>query len=181
MAYLANVVGILAVVLFVLSYQIKERKPLIIMNASSRVLYVAQYLLLGAFEGALLDTVALLVSVLCHSRDRGLIKKHLFLVMVASNLLIIGVGLTTYKNTFSLLPILGVIFETMALWLKREKHIRLCSLAGAPPWLVYNLYSHAYGSSIGNVITLVSLFVAILRYDVFKKEKRKEQPPRNPD
>ena len=175
MKYFANVLGILAVALFVCSYQIKNRKPLIAVNAASRVLYVAQYILLGAFEGALLDTVALLVSILCHSRDRGFIKKHLVWVILASNLLIIGVGLTTYQNLFSLLPIFGVIFETLALWLKREKQIRLCSLAGAPPWLAYNLYSHAYGSAIGNVITLVSLFVAILRYDVLKKEKGKGQ------
>ena len=44
-------------------------------------------------------------------------------------------------------------------------------LLGAPFWLVYNMLSAAYGSALGNVITLVSITVAIIRYDVLKKEK----------
>jgi hypothetical protein len=87
MDFLANVFGILAVVLFVLSYQIKKRKQLIAANAASRVLYVTQYILLGAFEGALLDTVAFFISLLCHNRDRGWLGRHFALVFVLSNLL----------------------------------------------------------------------------------------------
>ena len=168
MRFLATLFGIGAVVLFVLSYQIKSRKGLIAANAASRVLYVIQYLLLGAFEGALLDVSGFFVSVLCHQRDRAFIKKYLIFSVILSDLLIVGVGMLTYQNLYSLLPILGVIFETLALWLRRERHIRFTSLAAAPFWLAYNLYSAAYGSAIGNVIAVISISVAILRYDVFK-------------
>lgn len=170
MKTLATILGLCAVALFVLSYQIKKRKALIAANAASRILYVAQYLLLGAVEGALLDITAFFVSLLCGVRETAFVKKYFPLVLIASNLVIVGVGLITYQNLFSLLPILGVIFETLALWLRRERNIRLVSLAGAPFWLAYNLYCAAYGSAIGNVITLVSISVAILRYDVKKKE-----------
>ena len=170
MNILANAFGILAVILFVLSYQIKNRKALIATNAASRILYVVQYILLGAFEGALLDIIAFFISLLCHRRENKIIKNHFLLVIIASNALIVGAGLLTYKNIFSILPILGVIFEILALWFKREKHIRVFSLAGAPFWLAYNLYSAAYGSAIGNVITLVSISAAILRYDILKKK-----------
>ena len=44
-------------------------------------------------------------------------------------------------------------------------------LLGAPFWLVYNMMSAAYGSVVGNVFTLVSITVAIVRYDILKKEK----------
>ena len=67
------------------------------------------------------------------------------------------------------LPLAGFIL--LALWLRKERNIRFVSLAGAPFWLAYNLYSAAYGSAIGNVITLVSISVAILRYDVCKTKR----------
>ena len=172
MKYFANFLGLLAVALFVASYQIKSRKKLIIVNAASRILYVAQYVLLGAYEGALLDIVAFFISLLYHNRNK-IPKRYFVLVVIASNAAIIGVGLLTYQNIFSLLPILGVIFETLALWFNRERHIRIFSLAGAPFWLAYNVYSTAYGSAIGNVITLISISVAILRYDIRKKKKDK--------
>ena len=170
MDILANILGISAVVLFVLSYQIKSRRTLIAVNASSRILYVTQYLLLGAFEGALLDIIAFFISLLCHNRDSKLIKRYFALVLIGSNAIIIGAGLLTYRNLFSLLPIFGVIFEILALWFRHERNIRIFSLAGAPFWLAYNLYSNAYGSAIGNVITLVSISVAIFRYDILKKK-----------
>ena len=174
MDYLATLFGILAVALFVLSYQIKSRARLIAANAASRILYVIQYCLLGAFEGALLDVIAFFISLLCHRRESKWIRRYFVLFVIASNVVIIGAGMLTYQNLFSLLPIFGVIFETLALWLRRERHIRIFSLAGAPFWLAYNLYSAAYGSAIGNVITLISISVAILRYDVLKRDARKD-------
>ena len=174
MELIANILGILAVVLFVFSYQLKSRTNIIIVNAASRVLYVIQYILLGAFEGALLDVVAFVVSVIYSCRKKGIVKEHPQVVFVLSNLFIVGMGMLTYNNFISLLPILGVIFETLGLWLTRERHIRIVSLLGAPFWLVYNFISGAYGSSIGNVITIVSIAVAIIRYDILKKEISKK-------
>ena len=175
MKILANVIGILAVIMFVISYQLKSRRSIIFFNAGSRILYIAQYLLLGAFEGALLDTVAFLISLVYRAKDTRLIKNHLTITLIVSNLFIVGLGMTTYQNVYSLLPIIGVIFETLGLWLTKEKHIRLVSLLGAPPWLVYNFISGAYGSVIGNVITLVSIAVAIVRYDVLKRSNAEPQ------
>ena len=174
MTLLATIVGFCAVGMFVLSYQLKKRSAIILFNAGSRVLYVLQYILLGAFEGALLDIVAFLVSLLCARSNTGFIKKHYALTIVLANLAIIGLGLTVYKNIYSLLPILGVIFETLALWLKKERHIRFASLLGAPFWLAYNIICMAYASAVGNVFTLISITVAIVRYDILKKEVKEK-------
>ena len=170
MLLVANIIGIIAVAMFVLSYQFKTRRWIIIFNGGSRVFYVLQYILLGAFEGAVLDIVALLVTLLTDQRERNWLKKHYKLAIVASNVFIVAAGLTFYKNVFSLLPIIGVVFETGALWLTDEKKIRILSFFGAPFWLVYNLLVSAYGSVAGNVMTMVSIGLAIYRYDISKKE-----------
>ena len=172
-----NILGLLAVAMFVLSYQMKSRRNIILLNASSRLLFIIQYLLLGAFEGALLDTIAFFVSLLCQKRDHKFIKNHFALTVILSDVAIFALGMITYKNIFSLLPILGVIFETLALWMKKERTIRIASLLGAPFWLVYNTLNYAYGSSIGNVITLISIGIAIVRYDILKKQQPETDTP----
>ena len=171
MNILATVFGFFAVLMFVISYQLKKRKSIIIFNAGSRILYILQYIFLGAFEGALLDIVAFSVSLLCSKRDSKFIKKHFILTVILANVFIVVVGLTAYKNIFSLLPILGVIFETLALWLRKEKNIRIVSFLGAPFWLAYNVICGAYASALGNIFTLVSIAIAIIRYDILKKEE----------
>lgn len=75
-----------------------------------------------------------------------------------------------YKNVFSLFPLVGVMLQTGAFWPDDEKSIRRMSLSGSPFWLTYNLINRAYGSVVGDVLCIVSLVVAMLRYDLRKKE-----------
>ena len=60
----ALITCIAAVVLFLLNYQQKKRGRIIAFNVPSRTLYVLQYLLLGASEGAALDIMGMLSSML---------------------------------------------------------------------------------------------------------------------
>ncbi len=172
--FIANAVGVVAVLLFVLSYQLKTRRSIILCNVLSRGLYVVQYLLLGAFSGAVLDILGMGVSLLAQKKDAPALKRHLPLVIVATDLAVVGVGLLLYENIFSLLPILGVLLHTGAFWMTRERTIRRISFLGSPFWFVYNLISRAYGSAVGDVITMVSIAVAIVRYDLLGKEKPQE-------
>ena len=167
----AFIIGLLAVACFLLSYQMKRRKGIILINATSRALYILQYILLGAFDGAALDVSGIVASILAGKKDAPLIKKHLKLFVVGIDLIIIASGLIFYRNIFSLFPIVGVLLHTSAFWLEREKHIRLVSLLGSPFWLVFNITSGAYGSAIGDTLSIVSILIAIFRYDILNKHK----------
>lgn len=170
MVILAQLVGLLAVAVFLLSYQQRKRKNIILCNSVSRVLYVVQYVMLGAFEGAVLDVLGTLSSVMAGYKDKGFIKRHLKLIIVFINILIFVCGMFMYKNIFSLCPIIGVILHTSAFWITNEKIIRRVSLIGSPFWLIYNISSMAYGSAIGDALTIISILTAIYRYDVRRKE-----------
>lgn len=172
MKYIANAIGICAVIVFVLSYQQKTRRGIVICNAVSRALYVIQYILLFAFEGAILDVVGIIASVLAQQKDSPFIKKHLPIVAVCVNALIVVTGILLYRNVFSLLPMFGVLLHTGAFWLNKEKNIRIVSFLGSPFWLVYNLVTSAYGSAIGDVMTMCSIGIAMFRYDFKKKQPR---------
>ena len=64
MNILAFIIGLAAVACFLLSYQMKKRKGIILINATSRALYILQYILLGAFDGAALDISGMIASLL---------------------------------------------------------------------------------------------------------------------
>ena len=166
---IAQIIGLLAVATFLLSYQQKKRKNIILWNVTSRVLYILQYLVLGAYEGAVLDILGTVSSVAAQKKDKEIIRKNLKLVIVLIDFIIVAAGLALYENIFSLFPIAGVLLHTSAFWLNDEKIIRRVSFIGSPFWLEYNLSSLAYGSAIGNLLTLVSIGVAIYRYDIKKK------------
>ncbi|MBE7036338.1 MAG: YgjV family protein [Ruminococcaceae bacterium] len=168
---MAHILGVLAVVTFLLSFQFKTRRNIIAVNLTSRLLYILQYICLGAFEGAVLDFMGLLLSFFAGLKEKELITKHIKSIMVVNILLLLGVGFAMYQNIFSLFAILGIVFEIIALWLTKEKHIRVLSLIAAPLWFAYNLANTAYGSVVGNVFTMVSIGIAMARLDFNRKEK----------
>ena len=168
MQTLSLIIGLTAVAFYFLGYPQKKRENIIALNVTSRLLYILQYILLGAFEGAALDIAGAISSVLAGKKNSGFVKKHTKLIFSAINIIIIAVGLCLYKNVFSLLPIAGVLLHTVAFWIDDEKIIRIVSMAGSPFWLVYNFVSRAYGSCVGDLLSMVSIGISMYRYDIRK-------------
>jgi len=167
----AQIVGILAVATYLLSYQLKKRKHIIAVNATSSFLYVLQYILLGALEGAAIDVLSAVGAVTAHNKDKKFIAKHTKLIIILLNLLFLATGLALYKNVFSLFPIAGAILQMSAFWITSEKRIRQVSFLGTPFWLTYNIACQAYGSAIGSILCMISIGSAIYRYDIYPNKK----------
>ena len=160
----SQIIGFLAVASFLLSYQLKKRKDIILCNVLSRCLYILQYILLGAFEGAVLDVLGAISSVIAAKKHLPFIKKHTRIFVVCMDLIIVAAGLLLYVNPFSLLPIAGVLLHTTAFWINDEKMIRRVSLLGSPFWMIYNFSCLAYGSAVGDFLTMVSIVIAMIKY-----------------
>lgn len=71
----SQIIGLMAVAAFLLSYQQKKRSNIIALNAISRCLYVLQYLLLGAFSGAVLDILGTISSIIASKKHTSFVKK----------------------------------------------------------------------------------------------------------
>lgn len=162
---MAHILGILAVAAFLLSYQFKTRRNIIAVNLISRVLYVLQYVFLGALDGAALDFAGFLLSFFARYKEKDFVKRHYLIITIIVNFLLLVIGLAMYENVFSLFAVGGIICEVTALWLTKEKNIRILSLVAAPCWLAYNLANLAYSSAFGNVLAMVSIIIAMIRLD----------------
>ena len=180
--YIANAVGVLAAVIYVLSYQQKRRKWIVLLGAISRMLFVAQYVLLGAYEGAVLDVIGALAGLLAGRKEAPFIKKNLPWIIATIHLAILGVGIWLYVDVFSIFVIAATTLHVGALWFSKEKTIRRLSLAGSPCWLVYNVASKAYPSAVSDSFTIVSIIVAMFRYDFhFKGKKQRAKDAVQPE
>lgn len=167
----ALITGLAAVFFFLLSYQFPKRKAIIVCNVVSRVLYILQYLLLFAFEGAAMDISAIPSSVFAARKHSPFVQKYRWGIVLGVNCFVLVIGILVWRDWLSWIPVAGVLLETNALWMSREKHIRVFSLAALPFWLFYNLRCGAYGAALGNVLATASIVMAMLRYDLPSKSK----------
>ena len=174
MNMIPQIIGLLAVATFLFSYQQKKRKNIILFNTISCCLYILQYILLGAFSGAVLDILGAISSIIAGKKHTEFIKKHTKVVLISINACIIVAGgiIAIYnKSWLDLFSLTGVLLHTSAFWISSEKIIRRVSLLGSPFWFVYNLLSHAYGSAIGDILTMCSIIIAMIRHKNSDNEK----------
>lgn len=94
--------------------------------------------------------------------------------MISVNACMIVAGLTvafSNKSWLDLFSLTGVLLHTSAFWINSEKIIRRVSLLGSPFWFIYNFLRHAYGSAIGDILTICSILIAMLRHKKLDAEK----------
>lgn len=177
MDIIAQIIGIIAVAAFLLSYQQKKRKNIILLNTVSRCLYILQYLLLGAYSGAVLDVLGAISSVIAGKKHTKFIQKHTKVIFLSISFCIVlagGLIAIANKSWLDLFSLTGVLLHTSAFWLSDEKIIRRVSLLGSPFWFVYNFLSRAYGSAIGDILTMCSIIIAMIRHKNAHGEKEIE-------
>ena len=163
----SQIVGFAAVALYLLSYQLKKRRQIVWATCISNALYVLQYLMLGAFSGAVMDITSTVSSFLAAKKKDPPFKKYERPMTVINLLVIAAVGLVSaglQRDRVELIPLAGALFQTGGLWCDDEQTIRKLGLCGAPFWLVYNYISQAYGAALGSAISIVSIIVAMQRY-----------------
>ena len=164
---ISQIIGLAAVGLYLLSYQLKKRRSIVWVTCVSNVLYVTQYILLGAFSGAVMDFMSTVSSFLAARKNDKPFRKYAGAVAVSNMLIITAVGLISaylQKEWIELLPLAGALFQTGGLWFDDEQTIRKFGLCSAPFWLIYNFLSQAYGASLGSVCAIVSILISMYRY-----------------
>lgn len=164
---ISQVIGLTAVGLYLLSYQLKKRKQIVWVTCISNGLYVLQYVLLGAFSGAVLDFLSTVSSFLAAKKNQTPFIRYARLLALINMLAITVVGLSSayvQHDPIELIPIIGALFQTGGLWCDNEQTIRKFGLCGAPFWLIYNYISQAYGAALGSLIAILSIVTSMIRY-----------------
>ncbi len=171
----AQCVGFLGTAILFVSYQMPVKKNILLMQIISASVFSVHYLLLGSFTGSytgmVMNIIGVFRTLLFYFEDKKWFKRYAFTAFFLA--VIIYIGIDSWKNIFSLFPILGMVDSTICLNIKKEKWFRICNFPGSPLWLIYGIYSHSYSGIIGEIITMTSIIIAIIRYDVLKQDKKR--------
>lgn len=169
----AQIVGFLVVVFSLSSFQLKKRKHILLFQMIALLFSAIQLFMVGAVTGGCLDLISFIRTWIFSNNDKKWASsKWWFLGFIA---LMIATGIMTWQNGWSILPIMGAVLSTVALWMKEAKHIRMVSLTVAPCWILYNIINGAYTGALNEVLALTSIIIGMLRHDRKKISHKSEQ------
>lgn len=160
MKLLAQIFGIIGMIVNSLSVQHKEKRKIMLFQLIANVMYTLQYICLKAYSGAASATAAILRSYFFKTKENN--KKRLIKVILLIILLLI-IGITTYSGYISLIPIiLGILTIISACYCKSKTYKLLYGIFSII-WIFYNYKVKAYICAIDCTLCTISSFIGYFK------------------
>lgn len=148
--------------LTVLSFQMKTKKQILLMQTAGSAFFLASFILLASWAAVYLNIVFLIRNIVFYFKDKKWASHIIWLFVIL--LLVIAAGALGFRSYWDIIPIVGSVFGTLAAYMKRENLFRLFKLGDSPCWLIYNLSIPSIGGSICEIINIISISVGLIRY-----------------
>ncbi len=178
----AQIIGIIAMLFNILSYQQKSHKGVISFQLLGGFLFSINFFLLGAVVGGILNAVAVIRAIVYLGEKRfhsgSIIWVFAFSVIsICSYILTFTVfdkDFTLFNAVIEFLPVLAMVVSTVAFRMQNAKKIRFFGLIVSPSWLIYNISNFALGAILCEVFSLCSIIIGIIRYDILKAKTKNQ-------
>lgn len=163
MKLIAQIIGVIAICLWLISLQCKKKKDILIFQTVASLFYSLQYILLFAFSAALIDFTSAIRNIVFYFEEKknNKISKSTLIIFITIAILI---GTLTFYSWFSILPIIATLIYIYSLWQDNLKLTRYIFLLSDFIWLIHNLFAGAYVCVIGNILQIIFGIVAIIRF-----------------
>ncbi len=165
-----RVLGVLGLILSIIPFQFKKHKHIVLCKMGSSLVFSAQYFLLGpgAYTGAWMDLISALRNYLFYKFvDKKISTLPIILLFLA---LVLGLGIYSWAGWVTLLALIPKVLTTISYGMKNERLLRLITLPSCLFWTAYNCIVGSYEAAFSDLLTFVSIIIAIYRYDIRKKQ-----------
>ena len=165
MIIFAQIIAIFAIIAYSFAPHQKTKKKVLIFKIVSNSLYTLQYIILGAMSDAGTNLINVLQSIIFYKYAKEN-KKVPVLWGVIFSLIIILLGIISYTNITSIIPIALALITTYGIWQDNLKIYRITCAFTIFCWIFYNFYISAYVSAVGNIFQCISAIIAIYKLNI---------------
>ena len=157
-------IGFLGIACTILAFQCKQYRALVGLRGATELCFGIQYVLLGAYSGAAADFMGCVRNWVFLDRDRK--GKPLRSWRVVFCIIFVAMSLLTWAGPKSLLSAVAKVASTIAYGSSSPRLIRFITLCSSGCWLVYNTLVFSVAGVLGEVVTLTTVIIGILRFDL---------------
>lgn len=164
--FIAQTVGIAAMVINILAVQFKKPSQFFVCRMVSSFLWGINFLLLGSPTGAIINIGNIIRSIFLLNKKTST-KPFLWITLAIYAL----AGALTMDYTLSWMLLLDILIvlsqwvDSVGMWSNNFRNIRYCQLfAISPVWLTHNIVVFSIGGILTEVFTIISTIIALIRY-----------------
>ena len=156
----AQIIGIVAMCINIMSFQCKKNRNLFMMIGVGSLLFSVNFLMLGAYVSAVYNIISILRSALTLN-EKLFTKKYFYMLCV----LYVVATIFAYDNPWSIVLFAAQIVQTYTMWFKDGAVIRKAQICFiSPAWLINNVIVFSIGGILCELFVICSAIVSFLRF-----------------
>lgn len=170
MFWMAQILAFIICAVSGISYLAKRKDTYLAQQLLVNVLYCGQYLLLGAFSGAISNVISLAKYVVFYINAKNGRKNPKWQAVLFCIISLI-LGCLALKEWYTVIPIITSVVFTFAIWQDNPIVLRAIVIFCSVLWIIFNIAVGAYVSAVYSAIELVFAFTTMVKLLVGRKAK----------
>ncbi len=159
---IGHIIGVVGVLLFFISYQVKNKNALLLIQTVATSLLCLQYILIGAYSGFALNIVCIIRNITLFVCDKKQIKTAWIPVFLA--FLMPVAGAFSWEGPVSLFILAGLMINTVCMGVFDTQKLRYSIILTCSLIIIYNLIMKSYAGLINESISIASAVIGIIRF-----------------
>lgn len=157
---IAQIIGFISFIVSLLAYHRKKKEKIFQTMMIANVLDIVHYLLLNAYSGCVTKIIALIRNkiIIVKEKDKKLNNNVVLVILFIAYLIS---GILTYKNIYSVLPILAAMIYLYFVWDGNELKVKKVAFYCYFLWLAYNIFVFSIAGIVSNIVSIISTFIAM--------------------
>ena len=164
--------GVLSTLLFFISYQIFDKKKLLIVQTFAAVSICVSFAFLGAISGFLLNIVCILRNIAYYFQKFGTKINYITTALVVLAMAVSCVFSWRVQGPVSLLITLALMINSVCLSFGNPQLLRKSVLISSPMAIIYNLLVLSFGGVLTESFIISASVIGIVRYNRAKKKEK---------
>lgn len=163
----AQILSITAGALIVISFLLKNKDAVMILNMLSSLIFALSYYFLNSFVGVAVSVI-MSILIFCTSLILKFSKNKLRDLTICSSILTclsIILGVLLWENWYCVLPIIAVVTLSFGYTTKNVSIVRICILVELAIHIVFNIFVRSYGGvAVHGLLFIYGLIIYILNF-----------------
>lgn len=170
---ISQVFAVAYYILILLTFYVKSRKKILILNLSALFMEAVSFFLLSAWVGLAMMGVALLRNIIFLIQNRKDSSEKIKVVDILILAVLLGVSITstvlTYEGFLSLFAFFATMTYTVAVWQKNINVYKILGVVSSIFWIIYNIFIFSLFGIIMEVILFIAEVVSVIKVYVQRK------------
>ena len=168
---LVNFFGVIAIILLVMSFQMKSRIKLLLVFILSQSTWIIYFVLQGDLASGIMCTIAIIMSLIFMQREKHKWANSIFWLFFFVALML-TCSILTFKDWRDLFPLLGNVLTAISFFTLNDKLLRTINIGTYLCWMGNSISKLYIVALISDTLTLISVIVSLIR---LKKQTQTEK------